>query len=95
VARSFLPFKQFFSADNLRVSRILSLDPTALALGISPVLPLRNDALQILSAGKVKQALAVFLDMIQVKRAEARTWRLISRKGFRMFASKGRVEAPD
>jgi hypothetical protein len=33
------------------------------------VLPFRNDALQIqiLSAGKVKQALAVLLDMIHVK----------------------------
>jgi hypothetical protein len=62
---------------------------------VSPVLPFRNDALQILSAGKVKQALAVFLEMIQVKRAEARTWRLISRKSFRIFASKGRVESPD
>jgi hypothetical protein len=51
-----VPFSdQSFSAHDLRVRWVFNLDPTALALVVvSPALQLRNDALQILAAGKMQ-----------------------------------------
>jgi hypothetical protein len=58
-------FELFFSAYNLRVSRVLDLDPTALAFAIvSPVLPLRNNAARQASSNTYFYA----FDILQLNR---------------------------